>query len=265
MFYNTINMYEVFKQFGFDEEESKIYMALLELGPSTVTQITKRAGITRTLGYIVLDKLGGWGLITRVNDGGKKLKYVAENPRNFVQYVKNKKNTWKRKLDSAEKLLPELLSAYKIEEKPTLRYQEGVKGVINIFEESLLASSEILSVTDVESWQSPEFWDWAKSYNKERNCHKIKERVLLLDTPKGREWVKSYRPSPYTTYRWVTREQAKGLLEFGGELNIYDDKVVVALPKKKQRMITVIESKIFFNILSSMFEIVWSVAKPVKH
>jgi len=258
-------MYESLKQFGFDDDEAKIYVALLELGPSTVTEITKRAGITRTLGYIVLDKLGVLGLVTRVHDGGKKIKYSAEHPRNFVQYVKNTKNIWERRLESAEQLLPELLSAYRIEEKPVLRYQEGIKGITTIFEESLQSKSEILSVTDVESWQSPEFWDWAKSYNRERNRHKVKERILLLDTPKGREWIKSYRPSPYTSYRWVTREQAKGLLEFGGELNIYDNKVVVALPKKSQRMIAVIESKVFHDILRSMFEIVWGVARSVKY
>ncbi|MFA7654421.1 MAG: helix-turn-helix domain-containing protein [Candidatus Magasanikbacteria bacterium] len=258
-------MHESLKQFGFDDDEAKIYVALLELGPSTVTEITKRAGITRTLGYVVLDKLGMWGLVARVNDGGKKIKYTAEHPRNFVQYIKNTRNIWDKRVDSAERLLPELLSGYRAEEKPVLRYQEGIKGITTIFEESLHSKSEILSVTDVESWQSPEFWDWAKSYNRERNRNKVKERILLLDTPKGREWIKNYRSSPYTVYRWVTREQAKGLLEFGGELNIYDDKVVVALPKKSQRMIAVIESKVFYNILRSMFEIVWEVARPVKY
>jgi sugar-specific transcriptional regulator TrmB len=258
-------MYETLKQFGFDDDETKIYLALLELGPATVTEITKRAGITRTLGYIVLDKLGGRGLITRVNDGGKKIKYVAEHPRNFVQYVKNTKNSWERRLDSAERLLPELVSVYRVQDKPVVRYQEGIKGITTIFEESLQAKSEILSVTDVESWQNPEFWDWAKSYNRERNRHKVKERILLLDTPQGRAWIKSYRPSPYTVYRWVTREQAKGLLEFGGELNIYDNKVVVALPKKSQRMIAVTESKVFSDILRAMFEIVWEVARAVKY
>ena len=93
----------------------------------------------------------------------------------------------------------------------------------------------------------------------------MKERILLLDTPQGRAWIKNYRPSPHTIYRWVTREQAKGLLEFGGELNIYDNKVVLALPRKAQRMIAVIESKVFSDILRAMFEIVWGVARPVKY
>lgn len=255
---------EIIKEFGFDDDEAKVYVALLELGPATVSEVTKKAGVTRTLGYVVLDKLGMIGLVTRARDKSKKMKFVAEHPQNFVQYVKNKKNSWERKVEKAENLLPELLSVYKIKEKPVIRYQEGVKGIITLFEESLQSKTEILSVADVESWQDPEFWDWAKNYNRERNKHKVKERILLLDTPQGRAWIKNYRSSPYTIYRWVTREQAKGLLEFGGELNIYENKVVIALPKKSDRMLAMIESRVLANILRSMFEIVWEVAKPVK-
>ena len=255
---------EILKEFGFDDDESKVYVALLELGPATVSEITKKAGVTRTLGYLVLDKLGMFGLVTRVKDKSKKMKFVAEHPQNFVQYVKNKKKSWERKVEKAENLLPELLSIYKVKEKPVIRYQEGVKGITTLFEESLQSKTEILSVTDVESWQDPEFWDWAKNYNRQRNRQKVKERILLLDTPQGRAWIKNYNSSPYTIYRWVTREQAKGLLEFGGELNIYENKVVIALPKKSDRMLAMIESRVLSNILGSMFEIVWEVAKPVK-
>jgi len=256
---------QTLKEFGFNEDEAKIYVALLELGPSTVSEITKKAKITRTLGYVVLEKLGMWGLVSLARDNSKKMKYVAEHPRNFVQYIKNKKSAWEKRAEKAEGLLPELLSLYKVQDKPAIRYQEGVKGITALFEESLQSKTEILSVTDVESWQDPQFWDWAKNYNRQRNKLKIKERILLLDTPQGRAWIKNYRSSPYTIYRWVTREQAKGLLEFGGELNIYENKVVVALPKKQQRMIALIESQVLANILKSMFEIVWSVARPVDY
>lgn len=256
-------MQELLKQFDLDEHEAKIYLALLELGPSTVTEVTKKSGVTRTLGYLTLDKLGWKGLVTRVQDAGKKIKYVAENPRNFLQYVKNKKHVWENRLEKAETILPDLMSLYKIEDKPVIRFQEGAHAVMNLFEESLNSKTEILAVLDVESWNKPEFWDWAKKYNRERNKRKIKERILILDTPKGREWIKSYHGSPHTVYRWITREQAKGLLEFGGELNIYENKVVVAM-LRKHHMLAIIESAILTNILRSMFNIIWEVAQPVK-
>jgi sugar-specific transcriptional regulator TrmB len=254
---------ELVRQLGLDENEAKIYLALLELGPASVTEITKAAGITRTLGYVVLEKLGIDGLVTRATGRGKKIRYSAEHPRAVIQFVKNKKNAWERRIEKAEGLLPDLLSLYKVDNKPIIRYQEGTEGLKTLFEESLESTTEILAVTDVESWQDKDLWDWAKGYNRQRNHRKVKERILLLDTPQGRAWVKNYRPSPYTVYRWVTREQAKGLLEFGGELNVYENKVVIALPKKPHRLIAVVEGPVLANILRSMFEIVWGVARPV--
>ncbi len=250
-------------QLGLDDNEARTYLALLELGPSSVTEITKHAKLTRTLGYVVLEKLGHEGLVTRVKDGGKKIKYMAEHPRSLVQYARNKKNNWERREEKAERFLPDLLSLYKIKDKPSLRYQEGVRGIESLFEETLESKTEILAVTDVESWQDPAFWDWAKGYHRERNKRKVKERILLLDTPEGRKWLRNYRPSTCTTYRLVTREQAKGLLEFGGELNIYENNVLIGLPKKTQRLGVVIKSDVLATILRSLFEIVWGVARPV--
>lgn len=252
------------KQFGLDENEAKLYLTLLELGPSTVTELTTKAQITRTLGYKILDDLGLLGLVTRVSGSGKKMKFAAEHPRSFVQFVKNKKNQWERNIIDAEDLLPDLISLYKVKDKPVIRYQEGVRGVISLFEESLESKTEILSVTDVESWQEPEFWDWAKSYNRERNKRKVKERILLLDTPEGRKWLTKYRSTPYTIYRWVTPEHAKGLLEFGGELNIYENKVIIAQPRRPHRLAALIESSVLSNILRSLFEITWEIARPIK-
>lgn len=258
----SMPMDELLKQFGLDESEAKVYVALLELGPSTVTDITNKAGVTRTHGYIILEKLGLYGLVTRTKDGGKKMKYLAEHPRSLVQYVKNNKNNWERRIEKAEALLPDLVALYKVHDKPVVRYQEGVRGVESMFEEALESTSEILAVTDVESWQDPAFWEWAKAYNRERNRRKVSERILLLDTPQGRAWIQNYRPTRFTTYRWIAREQAKGLLEFGGELNIYGSRVLIGLPKKAQRFSAVIESNVLANILRSMFEIVWGVATP---
>ena len=47
---------------GFSEKEATVYVALLELGRGTVTEIARRAGINRTTGYDILDSLAGKGV-----------------------------------------------------------------------------------------------------------------------------------------------------------------------------------------------------------
>lgn len=251
------------QQLGLDETEAKVYLALLQLGPSTVTEITKKAGITRTLGYHVLEKLGVQGLVNRVGEG-KKLQYVVEHPRMLVQHVKNIRGSWERRLEHAEDILPDLLSLYKMSEKPVFRYQQGVTALKRMYEEALEAKSDIESILDVESWQTPEFWDWAKAYNRERNKRKVRERILLLDTPAAREWIKNYRGSrTHTVYRWVRGEQILPLKDFGGELHLYDNNLMFSLLKNPHIMGVTVESSILVRIVKTLFELAWQHAEPV--
>ena len=259
------DMFESIKKLGLEESEARVYKAVLELGSATVSEITAKAAITRTLGYHVLEKLSVQGLVDRASGRGKKIIYSANHPRNLLQYVRNNKNKWERRIVEAEQLLPELVSLYKIAEKPTIRYQEGVAGVKSIFSESLESKTEILSILDIEGWDTPEFRVWGKDYNTERSRKKIHERILILDTPKGREWMKYYRGSfKYTQYRWIKPNQLPGIIDFGGEVNVYEDKVVMALLKKPNVMGVLIESSALSNILRGMFEIAWTVAVPTK-
>lgn len=250
---------------GLEESEARVYEALLELGPSTVSEVTRKAGISRTLGYDVLERLALHGMVNRVSGSGAKIKYSANHPRTLLQYVTNRKNQWERKTKEVEGLLPELVSLYKIADKPVVRYQEGVQGVKTIFEQTLESNTEILSILDIEGWDEPEFKKWGKEYNKQRSDKRIKERILILNTPKGREWMKFYRGSfTYTNYRWIKPELLPGIANFGGEINIYENKVVMALLKKPNLMGVLIESDALSNILKGLFELAWTAGVPAK-
>ncbi|MBI2590251.1 TrmB family transcriptional regulator, partial [Candidatus Berkelbacteria bacterium] len=45
------------EELGFSENEARIYAANLELGPSTVADIARKAGVNRTTGYNILEVL----------------------------------------------------------------------------------------------------------------------------------------------------------------------------------------------------------------
>ncbi|MBT4722473.1 hypothetical protein HN958_04715 [Candidatus Falkowbacteria bacterium] len=243
---------------GLDKNEAKVYQALLELGPSTVSQITKRAGIARTFGYQLLEKLSIQGLVNRVSGQGTKIRFTAEHPQRLIQFIQNKKNAWERKLKDAEDKLPDLVSLYKFADKPTIKYQEGIEGLKSIFSKTLESQEEVLSILDIEGWDTEELQKWGKEYNKKRSAQKVKERVLILDTPKARNWMKNYHGSlKYTTYRWIKPEKLQGIKEFGGEINVYENKVVMALLKKPNLMGVMIESEALSNILKGLFELAW--------
>ncbi len=258
-------MENIVEQSGLEENEARIYQALLELGPSSVTQVTTKAGVTRTFGYPILERLSIYGLVNRVSGKSKKILYSAEHPRRLVQYIQNRKNQWERRLKEIEHELPELVSIYKVAEKPVIKYQEGVEGVKSIYEETLNSTQEILSIIDVEGWDVPEFRQWGKKYNRERSKRKIHERILMLDTPSARTWMKHYPGSlRYTQYRWIKPEQLPNINNFRGEINVYEQKVVLALLKKPNFMGVLIESSVLANLLKALFELAWNQGIPAR-
>lgn len=258
-------MEELIKNLGLEESEAKVYLALLELGPSSVTEITRKAKITRTLGYHVLEKLGWYGLVEEVSGRGAKKNFAAQHPRQLKQFIENKKQTWEKNLKEIDTHLPNLISLYKMAEKPVVRYQQGLDGVKQVYWETLDSKTEILSILDIEGWDTAELRTWGKDYNQERSRRKIHERILILDTKQAREWMKYYRGSlKYTNYRWIKPEQLPGIKEFGGEINVYENKVVMVLLKKPNQMGVLMESAALSNILKSLFELAWTVGVSVK-
>jgi len=256
-------MENLINQLGLDETEGKVYLALLELGPATVAEITKKAGINRTLGYYALEKLGWYGLVDRATGKGSKMVYTAENPGRLIQHIKNKKRQWEDKLINVEKLLPKLFSIYKFAEKPVIKYQEGTQGLKNIYWESLDSKTEILSIADFEGWSWPEFKSWGEGYNRERSKRKIHERIIALDTPTARTWMKNYKGSmTYTHIKWLKPNQLPGIEDFFGEINIFGSKVIF-VTHKPHKIGVMIESKSLVKILKALYELAWNTAVPL--
>src|SRR3989338_7780452 len=92
---------------GFSEKEATVYVALLELGHGTVTEIARKAGINRTTGYDILDSLANKGV---VNVSGKepKQEYAAEPPESVIEYLKREAEAAKVRIAKAGALLPQL-------------------------------------------------------------------------------------------------------------------------------------------------------------
>lgn len=126
---------------GLSEEESKVYLATLELGGSYVSTIAKKAGINRVACYHTLDNLLSKQLIATIKKNNMKYFFV-ESPQLLV-------NQLEQKFEHAKSILPELLSitnamAY----KPKIQYFEGLEDIERIFEDTL-ETKELLGYTNL--------------------------------------------------------------------------------------------------------------------
>src|SRR5271170_4235232 len=92
--------------FGLSEKEVSVYLAILELGRGTVTQISRKANINRTSGYDILDSLSARGLV-RVSGKEPKQEYVAESPDNILTLLEKRLEETQRSIKAAKELVPQ--------------------------------------------------------------------------------------------------------------------------------------------------------------
>lgn len=253
-------MLNLIANLGLTQNEANIYMSLLELGPSLVTEISNKSGVNRITCYSVLEKLVKYNLVTYASGKESKKRYSAMPPFNLIDFLKRKQKRQEKQIEELEKKLPELKMLYKEPNRPSIKFFEGTEGLKAIYLETLKSTTEILAFGDCEEWSSPDLIAWEKEYNRERARKKIYERVLLPFGDKTINWYKNYSTTlKYTKYRILPKEKINYL--FNSEINIYEDKVVIALLKKPNRMGIMITSQLFANIQKAMFEMAWEAAE----
>lgn len=92
---------------GFTEGESKAYVALCELGPSTVGPIVKRSSIAYANIYDVLRRLEEKGLATHIKKGKTKV-FSAAPPTELKILLKQKRNELNKQEDIISAIIPEI-------------------------------------------------------------------------------------------------------------------------------------------------------------
>ncbi|GEM_PF-3566804 len=117
---------------GLSETDAKTYLALLELGQGSVSSITHRAGITRTLGYHSLDHLIELGLIEQKNNS-HPAEFHVKHPKKIFEYLEKEKSIWNTRLEHAKNLLPKLESSYTMLQHPFLSQRIGKSQVLDLY------------------------------------------------------------------------------------------------------------------------------------
>ncbi|OIO46375.1 hypothetical protein COU05_01855 [bacterium (Candidatus Gribaldobacteria) CG10_big_fil_rev_8_21_14_0_10_37_21] len=240
---------------GFSDKQAVVYLALLELGPSAVSEISRRAGINRTTGYDILEMLVSEGLVSPLGKS-KKQKYVAENPEKIVGFAENQIKKAQAILLEAKKLAPELKSIYRKKERPIVKFYEGKEGIKQVFEDTLTAKSEIVGYACAEPMQKsiPEFYF---EYLPQRIAKGIKARGIMPDTSFMHKIVKNDRKELRQS-RLVAKEK----LDLEIEINIYDNKVMMV--SWAENLGILIESEKIAKAQKQIFELAWQATGIIK-
>lgn len=249
------NIEEILVKIGLSENESKVFLVLLGLGRGTVTQITRKAGINRTTGYDILDNLVAKGLAS-ISGKEPKQEYIAESPDKVVALLEKEINEKSEQLKKIKSVLPEMKVLHNVAGRPKVRFYEGVQGLKDVYEDTLTSHEPIRAYASVDDMHTglPNYFP---QYYERRAGKGIAIRAIIPDTEIGRE-----RKSLNAKEKRETALVPRGSFDFSPEINIYDDKVMIASWREKLGII--IESAEISDAMKKIYELAWAEAKRLE-
>lgn len=135
----------ILKNFGLSEKEIAVYLALIELGPSSVRDISCKSKVNRGTSYDILKSLIAIGIVSYYNKESKQY-FMAEEPEKLLSAIDQKKEDLNEVRENIEQSLPLIKTLFEKQGgKPVVKFYEGSKGVRQIFEDVL---DEVSSAID---------------------------------------------------------------------------------------------------------------------
>jgi len=227
------------EEFGLTKNESLVYKALLELGPSLAGQISRKTGIHRRTVYDTTEGLIKKGLVGYILKNNRRL-FEASNPNKFLDILKEKENT-------INDTLPEMLSLFaKTKEKEETNFYKGKEGLKTVFQDQLEDNKEVLILGASNSAFDvlPFYFKW---YDKDRIRKKIKVKIIASE--------KLNKKIPLAETRYLPEKYSSPMA-----INIYKNKISIILWKKIPICIVIKDQEISEGY-RKYFELMWKIAK----
>lgn len=119
---------------GLTDGEAKIYVALLELGSSSVGPIRKRTKISHSNIYEILERLINKGVVTTIISNNIKI-FQAVSPGNLSRFLDKKEEELHEQRSILAKALPRIEALQNLHPKQEATLFIGIKGLHSAYEE----------------------------------------------------------------------------------------------------------------------------------
>ena len=231
-------MIEELKQAGLTNNESKVYLALLDLGPSLAGQISRKTGIHRRTVYDTTEMLIKKGLAGYIISNNRRL-FQAANPERFLQIIKEKEDFLSPVIENLK------IKFSNIKDKEETNFYKGKEGLKTIFEDQLNSKEILILGASPKAYEILQFY--FKWYDKSRKEKKIKARIIAQN--------RTIKKIPLAEIRYIPEKYSSPVA-----VNIYQDKTAIILWAKEPIAI-VIKNKEVAEGYKNYFELMWRIAK----
>jgi len=236
---------------GLSEKEARVYLAALELGPSTAQQIAAKATVNRPTTYIMIESLVKRGLMSSFQKGKKKY-FVCES----LHALKEQLDQQIKELQDKKSNFLDLFSLFEklssVDERPKVTLFEGVQGIRQVQNDIVETAKKVKKIDNLVSVdharkiigrdELTELWNNLRDAGAQ-----IRTIYTKQDEQDEFEEVRDF---------WKGRLLSVKQHPFNGEVSIYGDKVA-ALTYGTDVVGVLIENKNIAQTLSTLFELAW--------
>jgi sugar-specific transcriptional regulator TrmB len=237
------------KGIGLSKNEALVYLAALELGPSSIWEISLKSGVKRPTCYVILEDLAVLGYASNHNDGRRTI-YSVLTPRQLALAVNRRHNKFISSLSELDAL------ASKAPAKPNVRLFEGEEGVKQVYNMTLdlPSKSEILiygTANVIVNYQ-----DFIGQYLQNRVAHQISARVIMPESEYNRSITgrdaADLRQSRFLSSEYYNQQT---------EMNIFGECIAYIAHSEKEPFATLIENATLASEERMRFNLLWNIAK----
>ncbi|MCK4552989.1 hypothetical protein KAT80_02195 [Candidatus Pacearchaeota archaeon] len=232
---------KILEEFGLNERESKIYLALLKEKSCTASKLAKLTKINRTTAYLELENLMQIGLVSYTIKNSKRY-YQCASPKKLVEILETKK----KKIKS---ILPKLENFHKSVEHFKIETFEGKGGLKTFYQDILNNAKDVVAfgVTglafEILEFEFPHFI---------KECKKRKITARYIANQNSRKLLKKL-PKNFVKIKYLPKIYDAGITTI-----IYKNKIAIQSLQKENIYIVVITDKTLYADYKNYFEFMWS-------
>ncbi len=240
---------EALEGLGLTKNEAAVYLTLLDLGKSHISQISEKTRMHRRTIYDCLERLKDRGLVSFVMEGQTRF-FTAVNPQKLMDIAKEKEAR-------IEDVLPNLLEmAQKSKTKTEVSVHKGKEGLKNIMQDIIKSKTkDWYSLTS--SGKGIEILPfYVPQFHEKRIKAGIVLKIMFGKSNQAKKRAKELKKLKSTEVKYVDTKYVIPI-----SLWIYNNKVAFMLWESETAIL--IENKETADTFKDYFKVLWGYGKSV--
>lgn len=236
-------MTEALRNLGLTEVEEKVYLTLIEEGPSQAGLLARKSGIHRRMVYDATERLIKKGLVSYILKNNRRV-FQAADPERLLQIVNEQEAAVKQ-------VIPQLKLAYTMsKEKQETTFFKGHAGIKTVFEDQIKEGKEqlILAPSPLAREIFPAYFHW---FDERRKQKKLQVKMIANTAHTG-------------VFKNVPLAEVRHLQNIGNDATstvIYANKIAIFYWDRKKPFAVLLTQREIAEAYKSYFETLWKIAK----